>query len=405
MNARMNDGTSATPVNTYVVNDNALVSLPGEVSFPTLVDAPNELAEMLDSLAGEPALAIDTESDSLYRYYYRVCLIQISSPTTDFVLDPLRLGDLRPLGVVMANPRVQKVFHAAENDILVLKRDFDFSFSNIFDTMVAARILGNRRVGLAALLQEHFGVVLDKKTQLTDWGRRPLTPQQLNYAHLDTHYLLGLRDVLTADLERKHRWREAQDAFDELPDISFVEKGFDPNGFWRNKGVRDLSPVAQAILRELFLWRDSKARALDLPAFKVIDDHSLLQIAERAPRSISELWISKWQEHHLGADIVAAVERGLTSPAPVPPARVHNDTFRPDGQTMIRFDRLRAWRVGRAEQRGVDNDVVLTNDVLLAVARANPTTLSELSALGLMGEYKLEEYGPTLLAAMKGQQD
>ncbi len=240
------------------------------LSPPVLVDSPRAFRGMLEVLAGEPMLALDTESNSLYRYYYRVCLIQISTLTADYLVDPLRLSDLAPLGRLLADPAVEKVFHAAENDVLMLKRDFGFSFANLFDTMLAARILGWPQVSLAALLAQHFDVRLDKRTQLTDWGRRPLTPAQLSYARLDSHFLLPLRDLLLTELQSRKRWREAQEVFAALPSVVYVEKPFDPDGFWRIRGARDLNQGELAILRELYLWRDEQARKLDRPPFKVI---------------------------------------------------------------------------------------------------------------------------------------
>ena len=189
--------------------ERSVVPLP----MPVLVDTQAGFEAMMAVLVREPILALDTESDSLYRYYYKVCLIQVSTPAIDYVVDPLHLPDLAAFGSLMADPAIEKVFHAAENDILVMKRDLGFRFCNIFDTMLAARILGWPRVGLAALLAEHFGIELDKRTQLTDWGQRPLTPVQLSYAGLDSHYLLPFRDLLhqelatRGDVGAKHRKR------------------------------------------------------------------------------------------------------------------------------------------------------------------------------------------------------
>lgn len=364
---------------------------------PILVDTPAAFDAMLAALRAELAIALDTESDSLYRYFYKVCLIQVSAPAADYVLDPLRLPDLTPLGTLLADPAVEKVIHAAENDILVLKRDFDFRFAHVFDTMLAARILGRRQVGLAALLAEHFGVTLDKRTQLTDWGHRPLTAEQLSYGRLDSHYLLALRDLLTRDLQARRRWREAQEAFAALPDVAYVEKPFDPDGFWRNKGARDLRPGELAILRELYLWRDEQARALDRPPFKVLGDEALIRLSQYQPRRLADLGLSPWQARTFGQAVLEAINRGRVAPPPAPPARQSNGNGRPDPITLARFDRLRAWRAAAATERGVEPDVVLNNDSLMAIARTRPTTLEGLAALKLMGPWKLEEYGADLL--------
>lgn len=355
---------------------------------------------MMAVLSAQPALALDTESNSLYRYHYRVCLIQISTEDTDYLLDPLRLADIQALGEVLADPRIQKVFHAAENDILMLKRDFAFGFANIFDTMLAARILGWRQVSLAALLQQHFDVTLDKHAQLTDWSQRPLTSSQLSYARLDSHYLLPLRDMLTAALQERKRWREAQEAFAGLPGITYVEKHFDPDGFWRMKGARDLSPAELGILRELYLWRDDQARLVDRPPFKVLGDETLIQLSRLQPEHPFELPMSPRQIDQFGLDVLKAIERGRSAAPPVPPARPQNGNGRPDPQAQARFDRLRAWRAQRAAEREVDADIVMTNEALMAIARAAPNSLDALANIGVMGAWKLQEYGADLLDAL-----
>lgn len=367
---------------------------------PTLVDTPRALDRMLAALADEPVIAIDTESDSLYRYFYKVCLIQISTLRNDYLVDPLRLPDLAPLGEILADPAVEKIIHAAENDILMLKRDFGFGFANVYDTMLAARILGWPQVGLAALLKQHFGVVLDKRAQLTDWGHRPLNAAQLSYARLDSHYLPNLRELLAKELQARRRWSEAQEAFAALPRIVYTEKPFDPDGYWRMRGVRDLHQNELAVLRELYLWRDEQARRLDRPPFKVLGDKTLIQLSRQQPRHLDELSLSQRQVETCGRAILAAVGRGRVAAPPQPPARSQNGNGRPDPAMQARFDRLRAWRTKRAAERAVDTDIVLTNDALMAIARAAPTTLESLSDLGAMGSWKLQEYGPDLLRVL-----
>ncbi|MDQ1300613.1 MAG: hypothetical protein QG637_532 [Chloroflexota bacterium] len=373
---------------------------PAPLPAPVLVDTPAAFAAFLKALAAEKRMALDTESDSLYRYFHKVCLIQISTPSTDYLLDPLRLSDIEPLGRFLADPAVEKVFHAAENDILLLKRDFGFEFSYVFDTMLAARILGRRGVGLAALLGECFGVELDKRVQLTDWGRRPLTGQQLSYARLDSRYLLPLRDLLAQELQTRRRWREAQEAFAELPNLAYVEKPFDPDGFWRSKVVRELRPTELAIFRELYLWRDEQARALDQPPFKVLTDQSLSRLSQEQPARLGDLPLNPRLADRFGPAILQAVARGRRAAVPQPPARRHNGEGRPDPVVSARYDRLRAWRAERAAARGVDSDIVLNNEALMAIARACPTSPEALAALGVAGAWKLEEYGPELLQIM-----
>src|SRR5471030_370907 len=183
---------------------------------PILVADEAGLGQLVRALASYPVVAVDTESNSLHAYRERVCLIQFSTPAADYIVDPIGLPDLNPLAPFFANPGQQKVFHAAEYDLICLRRDYNFEFTNIFDTMSAARTLGWPQVGLAAILDTHFGVKLSKKYQRADWKRRPLTPEQLNYARLDTHYLAALRDTQLEALTESGRLQEAHEEFARL---------------------------------------------------------------------------------------------------------------------------------------------------------------------------------------------
>src|SRR5262249_2530874 len=155
--------------------------------------------------------AIDTESNSLYAYRERVCLVQISTRTADYIVDPLTIGDMTPFADLMANPAIEKVFHAAEYDLICLKRDYALICQNLFDTMIAARIVGLKLVGLGNLLEQYAGVKADKSHQRDNWGERPLPKESLLYAQMDTHYLPLLRDSLHAELVNTNRLTEAQE--------------------------------------------------------------------------------------------------------------------------------------------------------------------------------------------------
>lgn len=348
-----------------------------------------------------PVISVDTESNSLFAYFHRVCLLQISLPGQDYVIDPLAV-DLAPLGPLFADPACEKIFHAAENDILGLKRDYAFTFANIFDTMLAARILGWPQAGLAAILASKYDVHLNKSLQRADWGRRPLNQDLLAYAQLDTHYLLPLRDQQEAELRAKNRWEEAQESFARLPQVEWVEKPFDVDGFWSLPGARDLSPSALAVLQQLFLWREQQARKEDRPPFKVIDQRTLVGISRQQPADQEGLrrvgGMTSGQTRRYGAAILQAVARGRKAPAPAPPKRTNGNGYgRPDPRTIDRFDALRSWRTERARQRGVDPDVILTNDQLMTIARQAPATVEALAATNVMGPWKLSEYGEAIL--------
>ncbi len=368
---------------------------------PTLVNTAAALHALVESAQQAPVIGVDTESNSLFAYYHRVCLVQVSLPGHDYVIDPLAV-DVTPLGAVFANPACQTIFHAAENDILGLKRDYRFAFENVFDTMLAARILGWPQAGLAAILAEEFGVQLNKTLQRADWGRRPLDPALLAYAQLDTHYLLPLRDRQEAELRARGRWEEALEGFARLPQVEWVEKPFDADGFWSLPGARDLAPQALAVLQQLFLWREHQARHEDRPPFKIVDQRTLVEISRQQPADPAALQrirgMTHGQARRYGAAILRAVAQGRKAPAPAPPRRSSaNGNGRPDPQIIGRYDALRAWRTEQASQRGVDPDVILTNDQLMIIARQAPATAEALAATNAMGPWKLQEYGDAIL--------
>ena len=155
-------------------------------------------------------VAVDTESNSFYAYFNRICLIQVSTEEQDYIIDPFSLDGIGAFGEILSNPGIEKIFHAAPNDIAGLKRDFKFRVHNIFDTSIAAKMLGYKQLGLAPILLEHFGISLNKKWQRYDWGRRPLRDEQIEYARLDTHFLIPLRHRLVAELEEKELLDAAQ---------------------------------------------------------------------------------------------------------------------------------------------------------------------------------------------------
>jgi ribonuclease D len=357
---------------------------------------------MLDTLLRHPLIAVDTESDSLYSYYEKVCLIQFSIPGVDYLVDPLAV-DVSDLAELFATSAIQKIFHAAEYDFLSLKRDYAFQFSNLFDTMVAARILGWSRYGLASLLAEHFGVQLNKRFQRYNWGRRPLSQKALDYAHLDTHYLIPLRQTQLEALKKQNRLREANEAWERLTRVEPTPKVFDPEDFWRIKSARELSPRQQGVLRALFILRDQIARHLNRPPFKVMTDRVLIELAKCQPQSLNALsqikGLGSKLLHHNGHEILEAIQTGQS--ASPPRQRFNKNHQKPDSLTMLRYESLRQWRNDLAAQRGVEPDVIISNHTLMDIARYNPQTLQNLNQLGVLGDWQRETYGYTLLNVLK----
>ena len=376
---------------------------------PIWVDRPSAFEVMIRRLQGQPELAVDTEANSLYVYREQVCLIQISVPGLDYLIDPLTLPDVSALGPLLADPAVLKVLHGAEYDLISLYRDFGFTLANLFDTMWASRILGWPDHGLAALLRTHFGIVLDKRYQRADWGVRPLPPEQLDYARLDTHYLLALREVQARELDSSKRWPQARHRFVKLAQSRWEIRGFDPEGFWRLPGVRDLDDTARGALRALYLLRDEQAQAANRPPFKLLSNSTLLLLSERRPRNLDELRRLRGVGSSLirrhGPAVLDAIRRGARQPLKWeqrPRGTSNNHANRPPPEAQARYEALRTWRNAAAQARGVEPDIILTNQMLWAVAQRNPRSRDELSGEGLLASWEVEEFGDQVLAVVRG---
>ncbi len=364
---------------------------------PVIISTPDRLKQLTRTLARETLIAFDTESNSLFAYKERVCLIQVSTRTADYLIDPLALPDLEPLRSIFADAAIEKVFHAAEYDLMCMKRDYDFSFANLFDTMFAARIVGRKAFGLGALLEEFFGIQADKRFQRADWSLRPIPPEQLRYAQQDTHYLPQIRDILHAEIEAKNRLREAEEVFDTLTRVPPAENNFDPEGYWRINSARDFSRRQMAMLRELYLWRDDMARHKDVPPFKIMGDNTLTALVVADPHGMNDLWdmrdIAPGQVRRFGHDLLQALQIGASAALPRPPQRPP----RVEPLIQARYDALHQWRKDRAAERGVESDIILSKESMWAMARNPPTSSAELDQVIGLGTFRREEYGEALI--------
>lgn len=366
-----------------------------------LIDRQAQWRECQAALRAEPRLAIDVEGNSMYAYQERVCLIQISIPAADYIIDPEAELDLSPLGNLLDDASVEKVFHAAEYDLILLQRTYGWVLHNLFDTMWAARILGYQKLGLANMLDQFYGVKTSKRYQRANWCRRPLSMAELRYAQTDTHYLLDMRDRLAAELDAQGCIAEAAEIFAEQAQVTVPDTDFSPDGFWSLNGAYHMSPAQQSALAALYVFRDEEARRRDSPPFKVMGDRTLLELAEALPRRESELsdiyGMSTGQQRRYGAHLLNLIAKARETPPPRPPSRPP----RPPDDVLNRFETLHNWRKQRARRRGVESDVILYRDILWKLAVARPTSLDELQALDLLGPWRLETYGEDLLRVLR----
>jgi ribonuclease D len=368
-----------------------------ELSQPII--KPGGLKQLAHILADQPIIAVDTESNSLFAYREQVCLIQFSTSEADFLLDPLVLTDLSVLAPIFADRRIQKTFHAAEYDLLCLKRDFGFSFSNLFDTMLAARILGRKEVGLGSILEVEFNLQVDKRHQRANWGQRPLPGFLLDYARQDTHFLIPLRQKLERQLEEKGLLLLAQEDFRRECQVE-ANPDNGKNDCWRVNGVHQLSAQQVAVLQELCIYRDEVARQLDRPLFKVISDHTLHAIASALPGSQDELKTLPGMTNHQlsrhGKALLQAVQRGLKAEPIHPPRNV-----RPDDRFLARVEALKQWRKLKARQLEVESDIILPRDLVNRLAAMNPLDVASLAKCLKDVPWRRERYGEEVLKVLR----
>jgi ribonuclease D len=366
---------------------------------PVVVAGNDQLRRLLPTLQASPELAVDTESNSLYAYRERVCLIQLSTVDMDILIDPFAVDDLSPLAPVLTDARIEKIFHAAEYDLACLRRDFGFAVVNLFDTRVAARTLGRTRTGLGDLLEETFGVHLDKRHQRANWGKRPLPPSLLDYARLDTHYLIALRHRLADELQHAGREAEAREECERIALAPAPSDRDDGAGFWRITNSRKLRGPQVSVLRELYALREAEAARRDCPPFKVVGDAALMAVATALPRTRAELdalrEVPATARQRHGAAWLAAVRRGLETPPPPRPSNRNGDEA-----SLARFQRLREWRRVTAAARGVESDLILPRDMAWEIARANPGDLDGLHRLMTPLETRFAAHGPAILDAL-----
>ena len=373
-----------------------------------IIETIPELEQVAKELLREDVVAFDTEADSFYHYFDKVCLVQVATREKCWLIDPLAIGGpdkLAPLAPVFSSPKVRVLFHAAEYDIYVLKRDCGFEFKNLFDTMVSGQLLGYPAIGLAALVEKHFGVSLPKDEQRSDWSRRPLRDKQLTYAASDVLYLIKLAEKLEKELTKAGRLDWAKDEFETLCGRRWPDRNFDELGYLRIKGARSLDPVALAILRELFLLRDERAREIDRPPFKVLGNRTLLDICDAQTDdldSLSEIkGISDLILKRMGKDLVSAVKKGLRKPhGPIP--KIETGTRRRmDRRSEKRLASLKDWRGPRAEALKLDPGVLCPNAALEAIAWSEATKAKDLEQLPELKTWLVREFAEEILGVLE----
>ena len=370
----------------------------------TTIDTPEALRELAQTLRAEPLLGVDTEAAGYHRYFDRLSLLQVSSRTQNWLVDPLAVEDLSPLKEVLEDPSIEKIFHDADYDLRILDRDAGMGISGLFDTQIAAAFLGERALGLGTIVEKHLGIKLPKEFQRADWAERPLSEGMKQYAATDTAHLPDLRDRLKAALEQMGRLHWAQEEFLRREGTRWTEPEDGKEAFMRIKGARDLAPRGLAILRELHAWREGVARERDQATFRILGNQALLEMSASPPGSMRDLpsvtGISEGLAQRRGRDILAAVQRGLDVPEDQLPRWPRGQRFERDPEQEARFEALRDARTRLADQLNLDAGFLIPRATLEEIARAQPRTIDELAQVPGVRTWQVEAVGQGLLKAI-----
>lgn len=371
---------------------------------PLLIEAQADFDRVIAELADEPLVAVDTEAASFHRYRDRVFLLQLSSRHLTAVVDPLAVADLSAFGRLLADPAIETVFHDADYDLRLLSRIYDFSGAGLFDTRIAAQLLNEPGIGLAALLKKYLDVELDKRFQRADWSARPLSEPMIAYAAMDTRHLPELRDILRDKLGEAGRLSWAEEEFTLLQDLRWVPPDAGEPAFLRIKGAKALRGRALGVLREVFAWREATAERLDRASFRVMGNEPMLAIAQAMPRDLDALrkipGLGRDFADRRGRDLLEAVARGLAIPDKDLPRIERGGRRVLDADYEARLERLKVARNEAARRLDLAPGVACPNGTLEAIARACPTTVAQLAALPEIRRWQAEAMGEELLAAL-----
>lgn len=370
-----------------------------------LVDRPDAFQTLLAEVAGATTVALDTEAASFHRYHDRIYLIQLSTPSLTAVIDPLGVGDLAPIGALLADPSIEKIFHDADYDLRLFDKEFGFHARTLFDTRIAAQFLNEPGIGLGALLEKYFGITADKRFQRADWSARPLTDPMLDYAAGDTRNLCELRDILHKQLVALGRDGWVAEEFGLLEGTRWTGSNDDPSISWqRLKGTRGLDRRALALLRELYVWRETTAAKLDRASFRVMGNEVLFALAEHPVRTLDELGrvkgVGRDMAERRGADVLAAIERGLAVPDKDLPRMERTPRRVIDLAYEARLEALKKTRNGLADRLQLAPGVLCPNGTLEAIARVVPADLDRLAEIEEVRRWQVAAIGEALLEGM-----
>ncbi len=369
----------------------------------TYLDTDAAVGQWLASIRKSAILALDTEGASFHRFVDRIYLLQLSTRDSHAIIDPLPIASPAALGEIVQDPKVEIVFHDADYDLRLLRQDYGWQIRNVFDTRIAAQLIGLKAFGLAALLERSFGLKLDKKHQRADWSMRPLTADMLDYAAQDTMHLLGLRDILHDELQQKGRLEWAKEEFLRLENIGWSQE--EPGqGFLKVKGARDLSRRELAIFKELVVWRDAAALKLDRATFRVVSNEVLFEAVKTAPTTKDALGRIKGMPRGIleraADDILMAIVRGQAVPEADLPRFPKSARWDRDPDFDHKVGALKSVRDEAASRLDLDPGVLCSRDRMEQVARLLPAETSVIERIPEFRKWQIEVLGEGFVKAL-----
>jgi len=360
------------------------------------VETQQDLCRITVRLEKEPAIGVDLEADSMFHYREKVCLLQISIPSRNIIVDPLAFKDLSPLMPVFADPHVRKVIHGSDYDIRSLKRDFGIEVCSLFDTHIAARFLGYRETGLASLLKGKFGLTIEKKYQKKDWSERPLPTSMLDYAAQDASHLLPLSRILEKELRAKDRisWVDEECEIQSRVRPATIDK---IPLFLKFKGAGRLDSRSLAVLEAILQFRDKVARRRDLPPFKVLGNGPIMGMITKRPMAEAEIkeikGLSPRQVKALGPSLFKKIGEALDLPREELPIYPKKAGKRISPRAAERAKTLRKWRERRAGELALEPGLVCTNAQIQSLALINPMKSEDLEGINGLRDWQREVFG------------
>lgn len=357
-----------------------------------LIETKKQLEEMIPQLQNQAMIGVDTESNSLFEYEERICLIQFSTPDKDYLVDTIKLKDVSSLYEIFASKKIEKIFHAAEYDLMCLKRDFQFEFNNIFDTMISSRVLGFKSCSLQSLIYEYFNIKIEKKFQKANWGIRPLPKEMILYAQHDTHYLLDIRNILYKKLVDANKLDLAMEDFNRLTQVNPFVNNKNNDHYWKILKGRSLTTHDEAVLMNLYFFRETLAKQLNRPPFKVFGNQVILDLVKTAPknetqlkeiRGLSEKIIQNYGHEILNA--ISSVTKNTSS--------LRKEKAKPSAQYLSRYEALKEWRKNKAKELCVESDIVLPKEHLELIAHQKRCELSDIQEIMNDIPYRFTKFG------------